>query len=185
MAFHVAGLAGKVRVEPADTLDPNDSLRQQNPLGKIPVLVLEDGTTLYDSRVIAEYADHLAGGNVLLPTAGKARFDVLKMQALADGIAEASVLRVYEARFRPEELRSANWLAHQAGKVTAGLATLEAMALPAPTARPDIGLIALACTLGYLDLRFSSWRTDHPRLSAWLDDFAAQVEAFRQTMPAA
>jgi glutathione S-transferase len=183
MAILITGLADRIIIQNADTLDPSDSIRQQNPLGKIPTLILEDGSTLFDSRVIAEYIDHLAGGNKLIPIGAKARFDVLRLQALADGIAEAGLLRVYETRFRPAEQHSEKWLAHQAGKMNAGLAALEAMDMPLPTSEPDIGLLALACMLGYMDLRFSSWRVDHPRLSKWLDIFAKAVPAFEATRP--
>ena len=185
VALHVAGLADRVTIEAADTLDPQDTLRQQNPLGKIPVLVLEDGSALYDSRVIVEYIDHLAGGGILIPAAPSQRFDVLRLQALADGIAEAGVLRMYETRFRDADKHSEVWLAHQSGKMHAGLAELEKMNLPLPSAAPDIGLISVACMLGYMDLRFSSWRADHPRLTAWVDNFAERVESFGATQPAA
>jgi glutathione S-transferase len=184
MAIIVAGLADRVHVQNADVLDPADSLRQQNPLGKIPTLILEDGSALYDSRVIAEYIDHMAGGNRLIPEGAKARFDTLRLQALADGIAEAGVLRIYETRFREPEHHSEKWLAHQAGKMQAALLVLENSTLPAPDPQPDIGFIALASALGYLDLRFSSWRGDHPKLAAWLDAFAKAVPAFDATRPA-
>lgn len=173
------GLMDRIEIVAADTTDPSEVLRQQNPLGKIPTLVLEDGTTLFDSRVIVDYLDHLSGGK-LIP-AGEARFTQLRLQALADGICDAALLKVYEGRFRPEEGRNANWVAHQDGKVARGLAALEA-APPAFTDRPRVGEIALACALGYLDLRFEGkWRAGHPKLVAWLDDFAARVPAFEET----
>ncbi|MCO5091122.1 glutathione S-transferase family protein [Bosea sp. (in: a-proteobacteria)] len=173
------GLMDRIEVVIADTTDPAEPLRRQNPLGKIPTLVLEDGTTLFDSRVIVDYLDHLGGGR-LIP-AGEARFAQLRLQALADGISDAALLQIYEARFRPEQGRNADWLAHQAGKVTRGLEALEA-APPAFPDRPRIGEIALACTIGYFDLRFAgTWRADYPRLVAWLDDFAARVPAFEAT----
>src|SRR6476661_3949457 len=102
IAAAILGLADKVKVVEADTLDPNDTLRRQNPLGKIPTLVLENGETLYDSRVIVEYLDHLAGGHRLIPD-GPARFEALRVQALADGIMDAALLQVYEGRWRSEE----------------------------------------------------------------------------------
>jgi len=180
MAAIELGLMDRIEIVVADTNDPNEALRQQNPLGKIPTLVLEDGMTLFDSRVIVDYLDHLAGGGKIIP-AGEARFAQLRLQALADGIADAALLKVYEGRFRAETERSANWVAHQDGKVARGLAALEA-APPAFTGRPRIGEIALACALGYLDLRFAgTWRADHPALVAWLDDFAARVPAFEKT----
>ena len=99
----VLGLDHEIRIEPADTMNPADSVRQQNPLGKIPALVLEDGTVLFDSRVILEYLDHRAGGGRIIPTDATARFAALRLQALADGIMDASVLLVYEGRWRPPE----------------------------------------------------------------------------------
>ncbi len=179
MAALELGLMDRIEIVPADTNDPAEALRRQNPLGKIPTLVLEDGTTLFDSRVIVDYLDHLSGGR-LIP-GGEARFAQLRLQALADGICDAALLKVYEGRFRPEEGRNANWVAHQDGKVARGLEALEA-APPAFAERPRIGEIALACALGYLDLRFEGkWRADHPKLVAWLDDFAARVPAFEAT----
>src|ERR687893_646949 len=90
IAAALLGLSDRVTVERADTTDPNDSLRGQNPLGKIPTLVLENGETLYDSRVIVEYLDHLAGGGRLIPT-DSTRFDALRQQALADGLMDAAI----------------------------------------------------------------------------------------------
>lgn len=180
MAALELGLMDRIEIVAADTTDPTEALRQQNPLGKIPTLVLEDGTTLFDSRVIVEYLDHLAGGDHLFP-AGPERFAQLRLQALADGLADAALLQVYEIRFRPEAARNEAWVANQAGKVSRALAALEA-APPAFADRARIGEIALACALGYLDLRFAgSWRADHPRLVAWLDAFAAKVPAFETT----
>ncbi|MBV1703361.1 MAG: glutathione S-transferase [Hyphomicrobiales bacterium] len=183
IALSVLGLSDRVSIEVADTSNPADSLRGQNPLGKIPTLILDDGTTLYDSRVIVEYLDWLAGGGKILPPPGPARFAVLRAQALADGIMDASILRIYETRFREEARREPKWLDHQAGKVDRGLAQLEATAMSyASGATPDLGEIALACALGYLDLRFSGeWRAAHPRLVAWLDGFAAATPAFEAT----
>ena len=180
MAALELGLFDRIEVVVANTSEPDDALLEQNPLGKIPTLVLEDGTTLFDSRVIVDYLDHLAGGDRLVP-AGDERFAQLRLQALADGICDAALLQVYETRFRPEDGRNAAWVANQAGKVSRALAVLEA-APPAYPDRPRIGEIALACALGYLDLRFAgAWRADHPRLVAWLDAFAAKVEAFEAT----
>ena len=177
------GLDGEIRIEPADTMNPADSVRQQNPLGKIPALVLEDGTVLFDSRVILEYLDHRAGGGRIIPTEASTRFAALRLQALADGVMDASVLLVYEGRWRPSERHEPKWVDLQAGKVARGLTALEA-APPPSGATPDIGQIALACALGYRDFRFpGTWRADHPRLVAWLDEFARRVPAFAATKP--
>ena len=184
IAAAVLGLTDRIEVVVADTNDPSEPLRIQNPLGKIPTLVLADGGTLYDSRVIVEYLDHLAGGGRIIPQ-GEARFPVLRMQALADGIMDASILRMYEIRFRPEEIRSADWVAYQTDKVKRGFAVLEAEPPAFDRKMPDIGAIALACALGYQDLRFDGWwRADHKKLVAWLDDFAAAVPSWDKTKPA-
>jgi glutathione S-transferase len=177
----LAGLSDRIQISEADTNDPAEPLRRQNPLGKIPALVLEDGQTLFDSRVIVEYLDHLAGGGVLIP-AGESRFAALRLQALCDGLCDAALLQVYEGRWRTPERHEARWLEHQAGKVARTLAVLEAEP-PAMTPRLDVGHVATACALGYLDLRFAgAWRSDHPALVAWLGDFAGRVPAFEATM---
>ncbi|MGL4729123.1 MAG: glutathione S-transferase family protein [Bosea sp. (in: a-proteobacteria)] len=180
IAAAVLGLTNKIEVIVADTQDVSDPIRQQNPLGKIPTLVLEDGTTLFDSRVIVEYLDHVAGGGKIIP-AGAARFPILRLAALADGIAEAVLLQVYEARYRPEDKRVQTWVDLQAGKVTRGMAALEASP---PELGPvlDAGVIGVACALGYQDLRQGGeWRKTHPKLVAWLDAFSARCPAFEAT----
>jgi glutathione S-transferase len=184
IAASVLGLDREIALEPADTVNAGDSIRSQNPLGKIPALLLEDGTVLFDSRVILEYLDHRAGGGRIIPKDAGARFAALRLQALADGIMDASVLLVYEGRWRPPERHEPKWIDLQSGKVARALAALEAAPPPAPTAPPDVGQIALACALGYRDFRFpGSWRKDHPRLVAWLGDFAGRVPAFAATAP--
>ena len=181
LAASVLGLSDKIAIQKADPSDESDSLRGQNPVGKIPILVLDDGTTLFDSRVILEYLDHLAGGGKIIPAQPKARFEALRLQALADGVTDASLLVVYEGRFRPAERHEAKWLDYQNGKVARGLAVLEASPPPVDDV-PTAGQIALACLLGYRDLRFKGvWRDSHPRLVAWLDRFAANVPEFERT----
>lgn len=180
IAAHMLDLTERIRVDTADTMDPDEPLRRQNPLGKIPTLVLENGEALYDSRVIVEYLDALAGGGRLIPS-GWSRFDALRRQALADGIMDAALLQVYEGRMRPEERRHPGWVEHQAGKVERGLVAARA-SLPTLRVRPDVGDIALACALGYLDLRFEGrWRKVHPELEAWLESFGGCVPAFAAT----
>ncbi|MFA6205112.1 MAG: glutathione S-transferase N-terminal domain-containing protein, partial [Methylocystis sp.] len=102
IAAELLGLSERIEIAAADAADPADSLRLQNPLGKIPTLVLEDGSALYDSRVIAEYLDHLAGGGRIIPTEPTARFAALRLQALGDGINDAALLIRYETFNRPE-----------------------------------------------------------------------------------
>lgn len=184
IAASVLGLDREIALEAADTMNAGDTIRSQNPLGKIPALLLEDGTVLFDSRVILEYLDHRAGGGRIIPKGAGARFAALRLQALADGIMDASVLLVYEGRWRPPERHEPKWIDLQSGKVARALAALEAAPPLAPAATPDVGQIALACALGYRDFRFpGSWRKDHPCLAAWLDDFAGRVPAFAATAP--
>jgi glutathione S-transferase len=183
IAVSVLGLDGKVKIESASTQDADDPIRKQNPLGKVPVLVLDDGGALFDSPVILEYLDTLAGGGKIIPRETKARFDALRLEALADGILDASILIVYEGRYRPAEMKVQKWLDLQAGKVERGLAALEAQP-PGLDSPPTVGQITVACALGYRDFRFGEgWRKDHPRLAAWLATFAAGVPCFDATKP--
>jgi glutathione S-transferase len=181
IAISVLGLDSQIDVRETDLNNAADSIRVQNPLGKVPALILDDGEVLYDSRVILEYLDHLAGGGRIVPREAKARFAALRLQALCDGLLDASLLIVYENRYRPADKHVQSWLDRQADKVTRGIAALEA-APPQLTALPDVGQITLACLLGYRDLRFGgTWRKDYPRLLAWHDKFAAQVPSFGAT----
>jgi glutathione S-transferase len=169
IALSLLGL-DDVKIEATDTMDAGGSLRQENPLGKIPVLITED--------------DDRAGGDKIVPRDASRRFAALHLQALCDGILDASILTIYEGRWRAPEKHETKWLDYQAGKVERALAVLEAAPPPlGPNpALPHVGQIALACALGYRDLRFAgSWRGDHPRLVAWLGDFAAHVPAFAAT----
>jgi glutathione S-transferase len=181
LALGILELENEVTIEKADPTDVNDSLRRQNPLGKIPALITEDGTVLYDSPVILEYLDARAGGGKIIPKDPKSRIAALTLQALCDGILDAGILLVYEGRWRPAEMHVQKWTDHQSGKVERALAVLEA-APPKLDAIPNVGAITLACALGYGDLRFEGkWRAGHPGLVKWLDDFAAKVPAFEKT----
>ena len=185
LAAGILGLSAQIKIETADPTNVEDSLRRQNPLGKMPTLVLDDGSTLFDSRVILEYLDHRAGGGRIIPTEPDARFAALRLQALADGMTDAQILLVYEGRFRPVEHHVKKWTDYQADKIKRGLTALEAEP-PALDPTPNVGQIALACFLGHRDLRFSGdWRAGHPRLVAWLDKFAARVPTFAETKVAA
>ncbi len=183
IAAAILGLSSRITAVPADTMSETDSIRRENPLGKIPTLILDDGRTLFDSSVILAYLDHLAIGTKLIPTEPDARFTAMRLEVLADGIADAALLQVYEGRFREPAHHAANWMAHQAGKVSRGLEALEAAP---PSGTLTVGHVALACALGYLNLRFDGrWRGDHPALVAWLDGFSAAVPAFEATRPPA
>lgn len=138
-----------------------------NPLGKVPTLITDDGQVLYDSRVICEYLDQLGGGGRLFPRDGT-RWHALTLQALADGLLDASLLARYEDVARPEALRWPDWRRGQLDKVASSLAALEA-GTPVLDQRVHIGTLATGCALGYLDLRFPelAWRNTHPQLAAW------------------
>ena len=180
MAMLVLGLDERIRLVPAETLNEADTLRQQNPLGKMPCLLLNDGSALYDSRVIIEFLQEQAGTERLLPRNGPARYTVLTRAALADGICDAALLMVYEGRFREPGTYSERWLAHLRGKVMRGLAAFEAA--PPDPARTDIVAIGLSCALGYLDWRKPvDWRGACPRVADWLAAFAATEPAFDAT----
>jgi glutathione S-transferase len=180
MAAGVLGLTERITLEPANTLDETDSLRQQNPLGKMPCLLLADGTALYDSRVIIEFLQEAAGSTQLVPLRGIERYRALTRAALADGIADAALLMVYEGRFREPQQFSERWLAHQRGKMLRGLGEFERA--PPEQMAADIVCIALSCALGYLDWRKPvDWRSTHPNLAAWLGAFAAREPMFAAT----
>lgn len=154
-----------------------------NPLGKIPTLITDDGSVLYDSRVICEYLNILGDGN-LIPRAGEARWTVLSAQALADGVMDAAVLTRYETFARPEALRWQDWITGQLAKVTSGLDALESRAADFGD-RVNLGTIAFGCMLGYLDFRFASfgWRDGRPKASAWFEWFGAR-DSMVATRPA-
>jgi glutathione S-transferase len=172
----------EVAVSPAK---PNTELARENPLIKVPALKTDDGALLYDSRVIGEYLDALAGGGRLFPAAGAARWSALTRQALGDGFMDAGILRRYELALRPRELHWNDWLQGQQTKVDNALAAADAQA-NAWAGAFDIGHIAIACALGWYDFRFpdAGWRAKCPTLAAWF----ARVEqrpSLAQTKPSA
>lgn len=164
IAVSLLGFDNDVTMERADTTDPNDSLRKMNPLGKIPVLIIEDGSAIYDSRVILDYLDERAGGGKIVPRDARGRLEALRLQALSDGLLDASILTIYEGRYRKPEMHEPKWLELQAGKVSRALAALDA-APPPLDPMPNVGQIALACALGY---RISgSGRVGAPTIRGW------------------
>ena len=171
------GLGSRIQEHPASVspVTPNDEVARDNPLIKIPTLVLDDGSALFDSAVICEYLDHLSGTPRLFPPAGPARWTALRRQALADGLMEASVLLRYELALRPEALRWTEWMDGQKLKMTRALDAMEAEANRLGAAF-DIGHIAFACALGYLDLRYDhfQWRNGRPALAAWFAGVSAR-----------
>ncbi len=179
--FAIAHLGLSDRVD-VGVPDDEESLRKLNPLAKVPALIIEDGTALFDSRVILEYLDMLAGGDKIIPVETGARFGALREAALADGILEAALLVTYEGRYRPDQTPYEPWLDFQRGKVGRGLA---AMADAPPAITPlTVGGIGLACALEYIDFREQyDWRPEFPALVAWLDDFNAAHPVFADSKP--
>jgi glutathione S-transferase len=184
LTMAMKGLKDKIELVGVDT-NPGDNveINTANPLGKIPCLVVDGGTAIFDSHVICEYLDSLAPSPVLFPKGGPERFKTLVLGSLADGILDAALLLVYEKRFRPEEKCHAPWQQRQNAKIDRALDQLE-KSPPAWGASPDYGHLTLAAALGYLDFRHEGkWRAAHPKLVAWLDRFAKAVPAFEETRP--
>jgi glutathione S-transferase len=170
---HELGVREQVELVPtnAHPIHRSAAIVAYNPLGKMPTLLVEDGTVLYASRVICEYLNSRAGG-ALIPPEGPQRWQALVDQSLGDGIMDAAILVRYEQAVRPESLRWPEWIAGQLEKVHSGLAQLEGRAASFQP-RVDIGTIAIGCALGYLDLRFASlsWRERCPAAAAWFASF--------------
>jgi glutathione S-transferase len=163
---------------------PNkDYAETHNPLRKIPALVTDEGVTLYDSTVICDYLDALAGGGKLVPLGGEARWRVLTHHALAQGMADAAILARYETWLRPEALRWPGFVADQWDRIDAGIAWFERH--PESLAGPvNLAHLALGCTLGYLDLRTPEhdWRTPNPAVAQWFEAISKRP-AFELTAP--
>ncbi len=151
--------------------EPNPDVLAVNPLGKIPVLVNDDGQSLFDSTVACEFLSATAGDQSWFPPAGPGRWHALRCNALANGMLEAAQLVRFELS-RPEAFRYTKWSDAQMGKLTRGFAFLEAN-LPAEA---DMGAVAVACAIGWLDFRFPDlkWRDNAPELSAWFDRFSVR-----------
>jgi glutathione S-transferase len=180
MAVSRLGLWDRIETVKADPMDPADALRRDNPLGKIPTLITDDGKPVFDSRVILEYLDHVAGGGRIIPAAWPDRVETLTLQAMCDGVMDACILIVYEARHRPAALHHQPWLDYQRGKAVRGLAAFAKQ--PPDPARFDVGTITAACMLGYLDVRKQvDWRPEFPALVGWLDQFRARHPEFDAT----
>ncbi|GJE58996.1 glutathione S-transferase [Methylobacterium trifolii] len=180
---HETGQAAAIETVPvaATPTERNPETVRHNPLGKVPTLVIADGTALFDSRVICEYLDARASGPRLFPE-GDARWDALARQALADGLLDAALLLRYERVLRPAAARWDLWEAGQIAKITAALDRIEAT-LAEPVGGLDIGAVATGCALGYLDFRFPDlgWRAGRPAAAAWYETFSQRPSMQRTT----
>lgn len=161
---------------------PGDQVPAKNPLGKIPALEREGGPTIYDSRVICNYLNDLASGN-LYPDPPRL-WETLTLEATADGIMDAAVLMVYEGRVRPEEKQYDDWVEAQWAKVERSVDALEARWMSHLAGPLDISHIATGCALGYLDFRHPGrdWRGTRPQLAKWFEVFGASPQ-MQDTQP--
>jgi len=174
-------LVEEIAVNPA----ASDELRRTNPLGKIPALILDDGSTLIDSPVICEYLNEMGGGKffpgMTIWREVSGRWRALTLQALGDGLADAAVALIYEKR-RPEGENSQAFIDKQTAVIARSLDALERARF---AEKITIGEIAVGCALGYLDFRevMPGWRDTRPNLSAWYEGFA-KYPSMAATAPA-
>ncbi len=177
-----AGLDDKLARIPTNTWVEDVNLWEDNPLSKVPTLIMDDGSVLYDSPVICEYLDTLNQGERLIPAAGEEHWVALRLQALGDGVLDAAVLRFLEQK-RPAEQQSIDWDTSQKKAIHRALEYLESNV----TGWKDdvtIGQITIGCALGYLDFRFANenWREKHTLLTNWYTKFLERV-SMQKTLP--
>ena len=177
-----AGLDDKIENIATNPWVTDDSLLADNPLSKVPTVILDDGTVLYDSPVICEYLDSLNTGQKLITLAGMERWMALRLQALGDGMLDAAVMRFLE-RKRPEAQQSSDWDATQLSAIQRALMYLENN-IDDWVKELTIGQITVGCALGYLDFRFSGdrWRDNQPLLAEWYSSFAERT-SMQRTQP--
>jgi glutathione S-transferase len=179
------GLDGRIEkvTQAVNPASPNRELARHNPLMKIPALETDDGLQLVESKVIAQYLDALGSGR-LVPASGRARWQVLRMEAIADGIADAGILVRYEQAMRPAGLQWKEWIDGQLAKIGNALDLLEAEAasLEGPL---DLGKVAVACALDWMEFRdvVPGARAPRPRLFAWLDKANREHASLGATKP--
>ena len=168
--------------------DTNSKVSEYNPLGKVPVLLMDDGSSLFDSRVIVEYLDSISPVARLFPQERRQLIEARRWEALADGICDAAANIVIEQR-RPAPQQSTDWISRQQDKITRGLNALSTELGERHWCCAEtygIADISVGCCLGYLDFRFKNlnWRQQHPNL-AILAEKLAQKPSFNDTLPPA
>ena len=180
MAAAHAGIP--LQAVPVETSKPTEEFLKANPLGKIPVLIADDGETIFDSRAITQYLNRLSG-NKLYPRNPAKRTDAERLEALADGIADCALAHVYERRSRPEEIVHQPWLDKQWEKVSRALDALNAEP-PRLGRKITGGHIALRAVLGYLDLRFAGkWEKGRGKLKRWAARFDDKFPELKGLLP--
>jgi len=187
---HETGLIDRITRIPTNP-HHDEYLRKDNPLCRVPALILDNGEVLFDSPVICEYLDSLHNGPKLFPAAGDARWNALRLQAVGDGILDANVSRRNEMIRDPGE-QSPAWIARQIMGIEAAYAWLEVRVGQLHAKPLTIGHIAVGCALGYSDVRFSgdAWRSRCPQLAAWHAEFekrpsmvATRYATLKATLP--
>ncbi len=177
------GLEKQIEWVTTNPWQAEDKLTTENPLSKIPTLITDDGKILYDSRVICEYLDSLHNGNKLIPAEGEKRWATLRLQALADGILDSGIIRLMEKK-RCAAQQSIDWENLQKNAVERGLDYLES-SVSEWSDNLDIGVISVACVLGWLDFRFAdeNWRINRSKLDSWFAQFSTRPSIVK-TLPA-
>jgi glutathione S-transferase len=170
-----------------DVSAPDTKIQDVNPLGKVPCIVMEDGSTLFDSSVIVDYLDTLSPVGKLLPPSGRERAEVKCWEALADGVLDAAVLVRLEETKRPAKQQSAEWVRHQMSKVEVGLEAMSTKLGAKPYCNGNLyslADIAVGAALAWLDFRFPqiTWREAYPNL-ARLYDKVSERASFKDTVP--
>lgn len=170
------GLQDRISIENTVPMENPGPLQSANPIGKVPTLVLDDGTAYYDSPMICEYLD-ASNGNKFVPVSGGDRWDCLRRHALADGVLDAAFSRTME-RLRPENEQSAMWFERWSKAIVRSVDLMERDAEIIGD-RFDLGDITTGCALGYLDLRHGdlNWREGRETLAKWFDKFSARDSA--------
>lgn len=177
------GLADNIEWVKTNPWQAEEQLTTENPLSKIPTLITDDNVVIYDSRLICEYLDTLHNGRKLIPKLSDARWPVLRLQALADGVLDAGILRFMEGK-RVQEQQSADWDAMQRNSIERGLDELEQTMAEWSQVPLNLGIISVGCLLGWLDFRLPSedWRANRPGLAQWYEVYSKRYSML-QTAP--
>lgn len=170
-----------------DVWAADSRIQESNPLGKVPVLILEDGAAVFDSRVIVEFLDTLTPVHRLIPPSGRPRIEVRTWEALADGVLDAAILIRLEQSQRTDIQRNSQWIARQMSKIEAGLRAMSEGLADKQwfcDAKYSLADLAIGCALGYLDFRFAQldWRGPYPNLQRFYTQLADRP-SFKLTAP--
>lgn len=185
IALIETGQREKVELVPVTVspINPGDQVPDNNPLGKIPCLIRNNGKPIFDSRVICRYLDTMHNSAKLYPN-DSTLWDTLTLEALGEGINEAAILIAYERMLRPEPQQSTDWIEAQWLKISRALDSIESDWMEHLNGAPDMACYGVGAALGYLDLRHSDrgWRDNHPNLAMWEAEFSKRP-AMAETIP--